>query len=171
MKKEKRNKYATEEQMEIKRFVFVLLGLLLIIVGIYFFTRAFVTKDLFKNNNEISYVEGKINYDAVVVGTMLNRPYKEYYVIAYSNENNNSSYYNTVVSKYTQKTKKEKIYYLDLDNVLNQRYVAKEKEEVSKTFTDRKNLKLGDITLLKIKNGKVEKYITTIEEIKKEFGV
>lgn len=171
MKKVKIKKYETEEQLEIKKFVFVLMGLIFIIIGIYFFTRAFVTKDLFKNTDEISYTEGKINYNAIVVGTMLNRPYKEYYVIAYSNEDNEASYYNTIVSKYTQKTKKEKIYYLDTENAMNQKYVAKELEEASKSFTDIKNLKLGNITLLKIKSGKVEKYITNIEDIKKEFDI
>ena len=97
--KNKVKKYETEEQMEVKKFIFVLLGIVLIVVGIYFFTRAFVTKDLFKQASDVTYTSGTVNYDVAVVGTMLNRSDKEYYVVAYSSENNNATYYNTLLSK------------------------------------------------------------------------
>ncbi len=163
-------KYETEEQLEVKKFIFVLLGLILVIVGIYFFTRAFVTKDLFNNNSEeITYTDGVINYNSVIVGTMLNRKEKEYYVMAFSNENPEASYYDTLASSY--KGKKEKnIYYLDLNNELNKKYVATD-DKVSTKFTKLDELKFGNLTLLKIKDGKVTKFITKVDEIKKELGI
>lgn len=170
MKKSKIKKYETEEQLEIKKFFIVLLGLVIIIVGVYFFTRAFVTKDLHKESDGVSYTEGKINYDVVVVGTMLNRPAKEYYVIAFSDEDTNATYYNTLVSKYMKNEKTLAVYYLDLDNDLNKEYIATD-ENISKSFTTIKDLKLGNLTLMKVKDGKVTKFITKENEIKKEFGI
>ena len=83
--KNKMKKYETEEQMEVKRFVLVLLGIILIVVGIYFFTRAFVTKDLFSSNKENTeeLISGTVNYDIAIMGQILNRPYDEYYVAIY----------------------------------------------------------------------------------------
>lgn len=169
MKKNKTQKYVTEEQMEIKKFIFVLLGLLILLVGVYFFTRAFVTKDLHKSTNDVEYTEGKVSYDVVVAGTMLNRPESEYYVYAFSNENTKAIYYNTLVSKYSTNEKALQVYYLDIDNALNKDYV--DKENASQSFTTIDDLKLGDVTLIKVKDGKVTKYITNEEEIKKEFGI
>lgn len=170
LKKNKLKKYETEEQMEVKRFIYVLLGLIFIIVGIYFFTRAFVTKDLFKETKEINYTTGTINYDTAIVGTMLNRPESEYYVVAFSMKDTDAIYYNTIASKYKNGKEALKVYYLDLDNELNKKYIS-EDENISTSYKTIDELKLGSITLLRIKNGKVTKYITNIEEIKKEFGI
>lgn len=169
MKKNKTQKYVTEEQMEIKKFIFVLLGLLILLLGVYFFTKAFVTKDLHKNTNDVNYTEGKVSYDVVIAGTMLNRLVSEYYVYAFSNEDTNSVYYNTLVSNYSKKDKALQVYFLDIDNALNKDYV--DKNNASKNFTTIKELKLGKLTLMKVKDGKVTKYITNEEEIKKEFGI
>jgi len=168
--KNKNKKIETEEQKEIKKFIFVILGLVIILVGIYFFTRAFVTKDLF-NTSEKTYQEGTINYDIAIVGNMLTRPNKEYYVMAFHSDNADAIYYNALIGKYMQKEKAEKVYYIDLDNALNKKYVAEKEEEKSTSFKTIKDLKLGELTLLKVKEGKVTKYITNIEEIKKELDI
>ncbi len=165
-----KRKYVTEEQKEIKKFIYVLLGVILIVIGIYFFTKAFVTKDLFKDT-DIPYQTGSVNDSVLIVGTLLNRPEKEYYVIAYSSTDTNMAYYNSMMSKYMEEEDAQKIYFLDLDNALNKEYVAEEESNASKTFTKIEDLKLGNLTLLKIKNGKVNKMLLGEEEIKKELGV
>ncbi len=168
--KMKNKKIETEEQKEIKTFIFVMLGLIIVLIGIYFFTRAFVTKDLFKTN-EKNYQEGAVNYDIAIVGNMLTRPNKEYYVIAFNSDTADAIYYNALIGKYMQEEKSSKVYYMDLENELNKKYVAESEEEKSTSFKTIKDLKLGEITLLKVKDGKVTKYITTVEEIKKELDI
>lgn len=165
-----KNKYATEEQKEVKKFICLLLGLILIIVGVYFFTRAFVTKDLKDSGTESTYTEGVINSDIVIAGTMLNRSEKEYYVVAFSSEDTNLSYYNTIITNYVGEEESLKVYHLDTNNALNQKYVATD-EDASTKFTNLEELKLGKFTLLKIKDGKVTKFITDIEKAKKELSV
>lgn len=172
MNKNKQVKFETEEQKEIKKFICVLVGLIVIVVGIYFFTRAFITKDLFDNNkNEISYQEGAFNSDIATVGTMLNRPYEEYYLIAFDSDGTKVNYYNTLVSKYMSSKDSLKIYHIDLANELNKKYVAVEDEKITTKFDSISNLKLGEITLVKVKNKKVVKFLTNIEDISKELTV
>ena len=171
MKKNKSVKYVTEEQKEVKKFIFVLIGLIIIIVGIYFFTRAFVTKDLFDNKtNEKEYQTGTINSDIAIVGNMLNRPYEEYYVLAFDSEGTKAIEYNGIVSKYISNEKSLKVYHIDLANELNKKYVATD-ENISKEFESIEKLKLGEITLIKVKNKKVTKFITNIDNITKELTV
>ena len=168
MKKNKKIKYETEEQKEVKKFIFVVIGLVIIIVGIYFFTKAFVTKDLFDKSKD-NYTEGVINYDSVIIGNMLNRPYDEYYLLAFSSENLQQNYYEALMNKYKSKEKSLKIFKIDLNNELNKKYVAEEKGKISSKFESLENLKLGEITLIKVKNKKVIKFITNIDDIVKEL--
>ncbi len=166
-----KQKYETEEQKEVKKFLVVLLGLVLILIGIYFFTRAFVTKDLSKTNEDTTYQEGKINYSVAIVGTMLSRSSKEYYVFAFKESDSKKADYQKYMLNYRNQAKSLPIYTVDLDNELNKSYVAGEEETPSKSFEGLENLKFGRITVLKIKNGKVEKFITKEKEIKKELNL
>lgn len=171
MKKDKKIKYVTEEQKEVKKFICVLLGLVLVIVGVYFFTRVFITKDLFNNKtNEVTYTDGTINYDVAIVGNMLNRPYDEYYLMAFDSESTKVNYYNTLASMYISSKKSLKLYHIDLANELNKKYIA-EDNNISKKFESIDKLKLGEVTLIKVKNKKVTKFITNIEDIAKELTV
>ncbi len=171
MKKEKKVKIETEEQKEFKKYILVVLGLVLVVVGIYFFTRAFITKDLFNKKEDTNYQTGTINDQTAIVGTMLNRPENEYYVMAFSSESNNINYYNTIVSLYTSgDTEPLKVYFVDLENSLNQKYVASDGKG-STSFESLDKLKLGEVTLLKVKDQKVTKFLTDIEAIKKELAV
>ncbi len=172
MNKNKLGKIETEEQAEIKKFILVLGGLIVILVGIYFFTRAFVTKDLFdkkKESDGINYQVGAISDTNIIVGNMLNRPYEEYYAIAFSSKSNLVGYYDTIMSKYKSEKESLKIYYIDTEDHLNNKY--SDKENPSTSFESLDKLKLGEITLLKIKKGKVTKLITQVEEIKKELNI
>ena len=89
-KKVKQEKYRTEEQMEMIRFIRILLIIVVLILGIYFLTKAFFTEESTNNENEI--VEGTINYDKTLIGSSLNKPEKEYYVLIYSSENLRAAY-------------------------------------------------------------------------------
>ncbi len=171
MSKNKLGKIETEEQAEIKKFILVLGGLIVILVGIYFFTRAFVTKDLFnkKKSDEINYQVGVISDTNIIVGNLLNRPYEEYYALAFSSKSNLVGYYDTIMSKYKSEKESLKIYYIDTEDYLNNKYI--DKENPSTSFESLDKLKLGEITLMKIKKGKITKLITNVEEVKKELNI
>ncbi len=171
MSKNKLGKIETEEQAEIKKFILVLGGLIVILVGIYFFTRAFVTKDLFnkKKSDEINYQVGVISDTNIIVGNLLNRPYEEYYALAFSSKSNLVGYYDTIMSKYKSEKESLKIYYIDTEDYFNNKYI--DKENPSTSFESLDKLKLGEMTLIKIKKGKITKLITNVEEVKKELNI
>ena len=170
----KNMKIETEEQKEMKRFVLVLLGVVVVVIGIYFFTRAFVTKDLFKDEkNDQTYTTGVVSETAAIVGNMLTRPENEYYVALFSLEDNQASYYDAIISKYSgdsENKNKLKVYYVDLANKLNEKYLATEDDKATTKYKDLDSLRLGDFTLIKVKKGKVNKLLTTVEDIKKELS-
>lgn len=166
----KKDKYETEDQVELKQFIKILIILIVLVVGVYFLTRIFVTKDLFnKKETESTTTKGEINYSTTLIGNMFNKQDKEYYVLMYDTEDIQAAYYSGFISNYSQDEKSPKIYFANLNNPLNKKYVTKKSEEVNVNTTDFTKFKVGDIALLKISEGKITKFLTNAEEIAKEL--
>ncbi len=168
VKKVKEEKYRTEEQKEIIRFVKILILVIVFIVLIYFATRLFVKKDLVNNSEETSVTD--ISYSKMVFGTMLNRPYDEYYVFAYSSKDNKVNYYGAITDKYLSNKESVYVYYVDLEDSMNKDFLATDGKSNPKA-TSVSDLKVGDLTLIKVKNGKIVKYLENIKDIETEFKI
>lgn len=164
--KNKNIKYVTEEQKEVKKFLIVVVVLVIAVVGVYFFTKAFVTK-----SNEVTYQDGVINYDVAIVGNMLEKNEKDYYVLAFNGSSNDANYYSTLIASYKKKDKALKVYTVDLDNELNKKYVSEKEEDASKSFESLEKLKLGKVTLIKVSDKKVTSFKISEEDIKKELAI
>jgi len=154
-------KVRSEAEELIRKFLLILTIIIVIIIGVYFGTKLLVNNPV--NETETSET-GEINYDIVTVGTMLNKSNDEYYVLAYNSQDVEAIYYSSLMTKYQAKEKLN-IYFLDLDNSLNEKYNANGGETNPKAKTI-EELKLGKITLINVKNGKINKYIEDIEQIK-----
>lgn len=164
----KEQKYVSEEENEIKRFVIILLSIVIIIVLVYVVSNVFVKKD--SKSSDYESKTGEVDYNVVSIGTMLNRSEDEYYVMVYSQDGSSSTIYATYGGMYTSKTDSKKLYYLDLNNELNKPYAATDGNSNPKA-TSIDEFKFGELTLLKIKNGKVVKYLEEVDTIKKELGI
>ncbi len=169
MEKGQKIKYRTAEQEEMRKFLIVILVVAILVVGIYFLTRAVVTKDLFKKDEGTDVQEVTIKYDVAIVGEILNRPYDEYYVAVYDSVGQYAGQMSGLVSNYSSSEKHLHTYSVYLDNKLNEKYYDPEKENTKATTV--KEFMFGDITLLKINKGKVEKYITDYTKMEKELGL
>ncbi len=164
----KKVQYQTEEQREVIHFFIVLVVILIIVMCVYIFSKAFVfDESLF----EVSYEAGAIKDERAIVGTIFNRPEKEYYVIIYDESKGNAVYYSALTSKYSENEKALKVYHVDLDNELNAAFYVGNDGKSNKNASSVSDIKLKDLTLLKIKNGKIEKYLENITEIEKELAV
>ena len=163
--------YRTSEQDEMIKFVIVILVVLLCVGGIYLFTRAFVTKDLFKDdtNTAETVKEGKVNYDVAIMGQLLNRPYKQYYAVIYDSTGDYAYDMQSLVNNYTKLKEHKHVYTIDLSNELNKTYY--DAENVNTKAKKVSEMKVGDITLIKVKNGKIEKYIVDYAKMEKELGL
>lgn len=164
----KPEKFESEESNEVKRFIFILLGIVVIVLIIYGVSKIFIKEE---NSSTRVTTTGEINYDIVTVGTMFNKPDKEYYVMIYDEENTNAVLYSTIINEYLNETNHLNVYFCNLKNKLNSSYYVGSDGTSNKEATTIDDLALGDLTLVKIKNGKIVKYIEELDSIKKEFGL
>ena len=163
--KVKEIKYVSDEAHEIKRMIIILVGVVIAILGIYFLSQVIVNKrDASTNETNTSATE--INYSIVNVGMILNRPYTNYYVVAYNSESLKAAEYSMIITKYQNKEDSIKVYFCDLSNSLNKDYVAQD-GKTNKNAKNINDLRFGEITLLKINNGQITSYIEDFDEIKK----
>ena len=162
-------KYRSEEQTEMIRFIRILVIVIILILGIYFFTRIFVTKDLLnKDDEEREVIEGSINYNVTMIGSMLEKPEEEYYVMIYSTEDLRAVYYSGIMSGYSRNEEPLKIYFADLNKELNKKFY--DSENINVDVTNLSDLKVGDVTLLKIRNGEIAEAFTDEESIASELA-
>ena len=157
-----------EEKKAVKNFAIILLIVLLCGIAVYFITRAFVSKDLFKKEEEESKMQDvTLSYDTALVGTMLNRPSDDYYVVLYNEAKDQSFVYANFRISYTRETDHKPLYFVDLGNKLNEGHES-DKTDVSGEVKD---MKFGEFTLLRVQKGKITKTITDIEKAAKELKI
>lgn len=158
-KKIKMEKYENDDIKLIKKLLLILLIIVLVILGLYVFTDKVVMEKQETNVNEVEF-----DYDTATIGTILNRPYDEYMVLLYNSKEDNATYYSTLLAKYTGD---EKLYFVDLSLKSSEKYIS---DTSSGIFISINDAKFSGPTLLKIKNGKVIKFLETKEEIKENLS-
>ena len=160
------NNSGSSDDNEVKSFIIIVV-IITAIIGVIYGSSELLNK---KNKQEEKEVVGKINYDRISIGTLLNRPYNEYYVIIYNSQDDKSILYSSLTSQYMAKKSQDgyiKLYYCDLENKINSDYYNVNEDNISnpkaKSISE---LDLGDLTLIKVKKGKIVNYYEDYEEIK-----
>ncbi len=164
---DKKERYISEEASEIRRFVFILMTIVILLVIVYGVTKIFVKDDNSSDADQVS--PGVIDYDIVTVGTMLTKADKEYYVMIYDAEDANAVYYSAIINNYLAKEKALNVYFCDLGNKLNNSYYVGKDGKSNPKAEKLSDLALKELTLIKVKNGKIVKYIENIDTIKSEL--
>lgn len=154
-----------EDNKIIKNFIIILIVVLAITVGLYFFTKLAVKKDTSTDSSSTDTTETSISYDTCIVGNMLNKNESDYYVILYNSNDSNASTYADLVTNYKKEDNHLAVYTVDLIKTLNAKYYTNEDTNpVSDNIND---LKFGNLTVLKITDGKIERAYETLKDIKK----
>lgn len=162
------NKNIGDEENSIKRFMIIVGVMLLVLLGIYIIT------DKVKNKEEEPKAV-EINYDIMNIGGLLNGSYDNYYVLIYNSKSSTSGIYKSILDNYEEssyETDHKKMYYIDLDNKLNSSYYNVNDDD--KSNPDAKSIKeldLGDLTLIEVKNKKIVNYIEDFNKILKELNI
>lgn len=170
IKKILKNTNRSDEQKEVKKFIVILLAVCILIIGVYFLTKNIIEKKQAKAA-EANKTEVTFDYNKIILGELLNRPYEEYYVMVYSIKEAHANYYSGLANKYAS-TKGDdalKVYTADLDDTMNKKFYNKKESNPQATSVD--ELKVKDLTLIKVKNGKIVKYLEDTDSIRKEFGI
>ena len=97
----KSNKNVSDADYDIKKFLIILTILIVVVVGLYFLSNAIVNKRDNKESNVNTNIT--ISYDTLNVGMIFNRPYDEYYVIAYDSTIDDAIVCSTLITNYTKK--------------------------------------------------------------------
>ncbi len=167
-KNEKANKIESElirdvneDTDQVKKFIIILVCVSLIAGLLYFVSSKFVIKDGVSDNDVVQ--EETIAYGNVDVGNIFNRPYDEYYVLAYDPDSLQAPLYASYLTTFDKKD--SKMYFLDLSSDINKKYVG----DGNASASNASEISLKEPTLIKIKNGKIEKYFETVEDIAKEL--
>jgi len=150
------------ENDEIINMIKVLGSVVLVLVAFYFVFAIY--------NGEISFGEEKekekvveIQNTEILAGSTFNRPNGEYYVLMFDFDGTNSIKCQTVYNLYLQKKDAIKMYLVDLGNAFNSSYVVNARENVN--VSNAETLRVMEPTLLKIKDGIVEKSVFGIDEL------
>lgn len=153
----------SDDENVVKKLIIITI-VIAVIIGIVYGVTELVKKD---EKIEDTSVAGEINYDKVSAGTILNRPYDEYYVLIYDADDTKAVLYSTILTKYMNEEDSLKIYFCDLGNKLNSQYHNVNNDNLSNPNASKvEDFDFGDLTLIKVKKGKIVKYIEDLEEIK-----
>lgn len=146
----------------VKKFIFILVGVAIVTIGLYFLSSKYLIKDGVTPKTETK--EETISYSNVLGGNVFNRKETDYYVLAFDPESKKSPHYERLLSAFDKKD--SKLYFMDLSLEANKKYV---KEESNAKPTKPEELAFKEAALIKIKNGKVDKFLEDISEIEKEL--
>lgn len=159
----KQEKYYSDDQVEVIKFIKILIVIVIIILGVYFFTRIFVSKDLFNDKNDsTNVIPGSINYDTTIIGAMLNKPEDEYYVFLFDMKDPNAVFYSGLITSYKRNEKALRVYVVDLNNELNKKFV---KDDNNLNTSEIEEFAVKDFALLKISKGKIVEALSDIDKI------
>ena len=156
-----------EDEKAVRNFVIIFIIVILVAIGLYFFTKNVVKKETDSSSSEETK-EVTIDYSVAIVGTMLSKNEDNYYVILYKSDDSKVSEYEKLKQNYTMFNSKA-LYYVDLSNPLNTKYY--DKDNTNYTAENINDLRFGDITVLEVKNSKIVKSYDSVEKIKKVWNI
>ncbi|MEG2848417.1 MAG: hypothetical protein RR904_06610, partial [Bacilli bacterium] len=101
-----------------------------------------------------------IQYDEIIVGDIFSQNTDFYYVLVINKKSTDETLYMTYIDKHKEKA--DKIYQVDLSNIFNKQFVAKDSNLIVENVKD---IKFSGNTLLKIENNKLVEYFEGDDEI------
>ena len=157
-----------EEDKAVRNFIIVFVIVLILVVGLYFFT-TFLNKnnEPAKTEETNTATETNIDQSKMIVGTILQKSEKDYYVILFKSDDDKAYEYQTMVSKYRSNKDPLVVYTVDLSEGINSKYY--DKSNINLSANNVADLRFGDITLLEVKENKIVKSFDSLEKIKKEW--
>lgn len=141
---------------DLKQLFIIIVVIVAVLAVVYILSSVFKKKDyssIFDNNLDVT----EIQYDEVLVGTMLDQSEDEYYVLVYDDEDPYAEIFNNHIKSYLEAEYKTRIYTVDLNNIFNRNSKADD--------YDYDDLKFKSTSLLKIEDGEIESHYEDSIEI------
>ena len=124
----------------------------------YYLVAKLILLNLIFEEYSNSITEKKFSYEKIMIGNVFNRDEKNYLVLFDNYKNYKvNSYINNLI-----KNSDETVYKVDMSLSENASHIS---DESNKNATSSEELRINDVTLIKISKGKIVKYLTGSEEI------
>lgn len=147
--------------------IFKILGILLVLFAIIYIGTAIVTGEIKLKKDEEIEDAVSIQNEEILAGSTFKMQDKDYIVLYYDYTSVSAGIYDSLYSDYTSSQNDvPKMYKVDLSKGFNKGYVS-EKEKINVKPFNVEELQLKNPTLIRLKNNKVVKFITSKDEIKK----
>lgn len=156
-KKIKEQPLIQDDNYKFKNMIVIIAIIVIALIPLYFITKLVIGDKT--TNSDVKTVE--IEKDLILVNQLLNRPYNEYYVLAYKRNNKEISSFNSYIYDYENKKDSLKVYHIDLDDALNKSHIGSETN-----ITDElKDLTISDTVLFKITDRQIDSYYVGNDEV------
>ena len=154
--------FATDDN-DILSFIKIIIVIILL-VAVVWLIAAFVNKE-FNNDDDTKKddeVTSTIQNQEILGTSIFTKADKEYYVLVYdgSEDNHWGKYYAMLYADYAYIKDEDKLpmFWVDLSDPLNKDIVAKDAESINTKPSKYEDLSVGSPALIRIKNGKLDKY-------------
>lgn len=157
-----------EDYRKIISLLVILLIITALIAFLFYFNGKFVSKDKFQDGNTTTTSEVVYDHKNILASQIFNRSDKEYYVLLYDKtDENDNALYGNLASSFNKEN--IKLYTVNMSLKPNSKYYNEEGKD-NEGATKVEELSITKPTLIIIKDGKVEDYITDKDEIVKKLS-
>ena len=133
------------------------------ILCLFYLLTVFLTENENTNtSNENDKQETVIQYNEILVGSTFNKSDEKYFVVYYDMSSEDISDISSAISTYSSKEDALPLYVVDMSNPLNKSYESKDS---NKNAEDASELHINGVTLVRIKDGKLDKYLEGEENV------
>ncbi len=146
----------TDELSKLIKVILIVTGIIVIFYGITVVVNKKVNEVTMKKNS----TKATIQYDSIIIGSMLNID-GSYYVLIEDENDSKLSEYTTLLQTISATEDAPKIYTANLEDIFNKNYLAKE----SNYTNNLEEFKVKSTTLIKINNHEIENTYDTYDSI------
>lgn len=152
---------------EMGKLIKIIVVLIVIVAAFYgltvIITKFQKTSTPERNKNTVPAI---IQYDEILIGTILNQARDEYYVLIQKDDDQYRTLTSYYLQKYSSNSKSLKVYMSNMNSIYNEFYIS----ETSNVRTNNINeFKVSTITLVKIKNHEIVEAYEGLDDVESAF--
>lgn len=134
--------------------LFKILAVILIVFAIFYFLTGYVSDYMDDRNNKTDNTPetAVIQYDKIMIGSILNQSPSEYYVLLNRSDDLYQSLYESYISTYKNDGEHLDVYMVDLDDSFNKKYISEEENLQPEKVSD---FRIQNKALLKVTEHKI----------------
>lgn len=158
-------KNTNNEMAKLLKIVLIVTGIMLVFYGITLLVTNKADETLEKQNNENQTEETPIQYENIIIGSMLSHG-GTYYVLIEKEDDNRIAEYDSIITTIKSSEDAPIIYKANLTDSFNKNYLGKEQNYY---VDDLSEFKVTSTVLVKVKDGKIDSVSDTYDAIKNKL--